>query len=358
MVIVRRLVPVFLVASLALLALNTAVAAAAAPAGPRLAVQSFRPYPDLSAIHTVGPNGEDPRLLVGGEDDDVIGPNLSQPAWSPDGSLLAFTSSRGEYSPVPYVVGATGGKPRLVAKTTPLSDPIFTADGRWLAFPVLRVVKGEFKRPHLRARDDDYGVVVDFAILKTSLDGSRVRKVTGWKRRQRLTPTSFSPDGRYLAAERYSGRGEDAVLIDLKSRKVRVIARDAEEPVFSPDGTRIAYVRTRNRPPPEPEGNRPPGSSALLVTAANLKGESKRIARIKGGLAWPSWDPSSSRIAFTRLEGGERFIPSTPSQGNSVMQINADGTCLGTLLKMEGEGHYEGVAWQPGPGRGAGPIVC
>jgi hypothetical protein len=139
---VPRLVPIALVALLAALASSVAVAQAAAPAGPRLAVQVFRPYPDLSAIETVGPSGEDPQRLVGGDSDCAARPNLSRPSWSPDGGLLAFTSSRGEYSPVPYVVSAEGGKPRLVSKTTPVSEPIFTPDGRWLAFLVLRVVKG------------------------------------------------------------------------------------------------------------------------------------------------------------------------------------------------------------------------
>jgi Tol biopolymer transport system component len=341
----------------ALLVLGIGVARAAAPGGPRLAVQVSRPYPDLSAIETVGPTGEDPQRLVGGDGDGVVRPNFSRPAWSPDGSLLAFTSSRGEYSPVPYVVSAEGGKPRLVSKTTPISEPIFTPDGRWLTFLVLRVVKGHFERPQLRVRGR-YGVVVDWAIWKMSLDGKRFRRVTGWKRHQQLTPISYSPDGRYLAAERYDERGEAAVVIDLKSRKVRVVARDAGEPMFSPDGSRIAYVRTKTRAPQEPEGNRRPGSSALLVVAANLEGKPKRIARIKGGLKWPSWDPSGSRIAFTTLKGGEPFVPSNPAEGNSVMQVNADGTCLGTMLSIEGRGNYEGVAWQPGPGRGAGPIAC
>lgn len=349
----RRLV----VAALLALALGVPAAEAVAPAGPRLAVTVFKPYPvSLGAIETVGPGGEEPLRIVGGEELGE-GPTSDRPAWSPDGSLLAFTDSYGELSPVPFVVGSEGGKPRLVSKTTPLSDPIFTPDGRWLAFSVLRVVKGHFHRPQVRARHGEYGVVVDWAIWKTSLDGKRIRKVTGWKRRPQLVPVSYSPDGRYLAAERFDGRRGDAVLIDLESRDVRVIARNADEPVFSPDGTRIAYVRTTRRRPAEPGGNRPSGSSILMVVPADLQGRPTRIARIRGGLAWPSWDPSSSRIAFTTLKGGEPFLPSIPAKGNSVMQVNADGTCLGTVLSIE-RGHYEGVAWQPGPGRGAGPIAC
>jgi len=344
-------------AACTLLALLAVTAAGEAPPGPRLAVQVSTPYPqNLDAIETVGPHGEEPLRVAGGEGENLRRPNSSRPAWSPDGSLLAFTDNLGELSPVPYVVGAEGGKPRLVSKTTPLSDPIFSADGRRLVFSVLRVVKGHFERPQAR-RQHGGGVVVDWAIWSVSLDGKRVRKVTGWQRRQRLIPVSFSPHGRFLAAERYGPRGLDAVVIDLENRDVRVAARNAEEPVFSPDGSRIAFVRTKLRRPEEREGNRRPGSSALLVVPASLEGKPKRLVRIRGGLAWPSWDPSGSRIAFTRLEGGSSLSPSTPADGNAVMQVNADGTCLGTLLSIK-RGYYEGVAWRPGPGRGAGPIAC
>ena len=341
---VRRLV---IAALSALAALGAAASEAAAPNGPRLAVVADRPYPNLGAIETVGMAGEEPLRAV-------ERPISDRPAWSPDGSLLAFTSSFGEYSPVPYVVGAEGGKPRLVSKTTALSDPIFTADGRWLSFRTLRVVKGHFERLQVRPRHG-YGVVVEWAILSVSLDGKRTRKVIGWKRRQLLTPVSYSPDGRFLAAERYDGRRQDAVVIDLESRDVRVVADNAREPVFSPDGSRIAFVRTKRRRSNEPGGSRL-HSSALLVVPANLRGTPKRITRIRGGLAWPSWDPSSSRIAFTRLEGGDIFLPRI-HQSNSVMQVNADGSCLSKLFSIR-RGHYEGVAWQPGPDRGAGPIAC
>ncbi len=337
--------------------LGASAAEAIAPAGPRLAVNVYRPYPgDGSSLETVGPTGGEPQRLVGGEGEDVRNPNNDRPVWSPDGTLVAFLSSLRDLSPVPFVVGAEGGKPRLVAKVTPLSDPIFTADGRWLAFSMLRVVKGEFQRRQTQARAS-YGVIVDWAIWKVSLDGKRYRQVTKWKRNQRLTPTSYSPGGRFLAAEREELRRQDAVIIDLESRGVRVVARNASEPVFSPDGSRIAYVRTKRGRPKEREGNLPPASSSLVVVPADPGGKPQRIARIRGGLAWPSWDSSGSRIAFTRLGGGDPFMPSIPADGNSVMQVNADGTCLGTLLSID-RGYYAGVAWQPGPGRGTGPISC
>jgi Tol biopolymer transport system component len=349
-----------LVACLALLLLLAVFvlgsAVAAAPTGPRLAIIVSHPYPQLSEVETVGPNGEAPARLVGGEGEGVTRPNGGRPAWSPDGSRLAFTGSFGEYSPVIYVVGADGGKPRLVSKGGPLSDPIFSADGRSLVFSSLRVVKGEFRRP-ARRPNDDYGVVVDWAVVAVEVGGGRARLLTPWRRNEIITPTSFSPDGSKLAAERYTRKGGgEAVAIDLESGRTTVLARDAVEPIYSPDGSRIAFLRTRYGQPPNPGDNRPPAASDLLVMPA-AGGRPTSLARVKGGIAWPSWDPSGQRLSFTRLGGGSFGGSSQPHEGNVVMEINADGSCPTRLLSI-GRGSFSGSAWQPGPGREAGPIAC
>lgn len=356
--------PRALVAALALLLLAAFApgsALASAPEGPRLAVAVSRPYPQLGGIETVGPIGEAPQLLVGGGGERAVHPNGDRPAWSPDGKLLAFTASFGEHSPVIYVVGADGGRPRLISKTTPLSDPVFSADGRSLVFTVLRVVKGEFRRPaRFAGSEDEYGVVVDWAVMSMGLGGKNTRLLTPWRRHQVLTPTSFSPDGSRLAAERLTLKGgnviDEAVAIELGGGRTQVLARDGEEPAFSPDGSRIAFVRTTHKAPSEPGGNRGPDESRLFVVSS-AGGEPMRLARIEGGLAWPSWDPSGERIAFTRLGGGTFGLGSHPHEGNSVMQVNADGSCLTTLFSIA-EGTFYGTAWQPGPGREAGPIAC
>jgi dipeptidyl aminopeptidase/acylaminoacyl peptidase len=340
---------------LALIAFGASTATAAAPTGPRLAVGVSRPYPQLSGIETVDANGENPTPLLAGEGKGAVHPSGDQVAWSPDGTQIAFTASFGEYSPVIYVARADGGRPRLVSKAGPLSDPIFSPDGRELVFSSLRVVKGHFERA-ARPSEDEYGVVADWAVLAVDVGDGSIRRLTPWRRHQILTPTSFSADGSRLAAERATRGGEDAVAIELKSRRTRVLARDAREPVYSPDGSRVAFVRTRHARPSEPEGNRPPATSDLFTMPAG-GGKPNRLARIAGGLAWPSWDPSGQRLSFTRLGGGSFGGTSQPHEGNAVMEVNADGTCLTRLLSID-EGSFYGSAWQPGPGREAGPISC
>jgi Tol biopolymer transport system component len=341
---------------LASVALGLASATAAAPTGPRLAIAFTRPFPQADGIETIGPAGEGRRLIVGAGGERAVQPSGDRPVWSPDGSLLAFTSSFGEYSPVIYLVGAEGGRPRLLSKTTPLSEPIFSPDGRSLVFSALRVVKGEFRRPARPAdNENDYGVVVDWAVLRMGLGGKNARLLTPWRRNQRFLPTSFSPDGATLAAIRESRRGREAVLITLKGGRTAVLAPDVEEPTYSPGGSRIAFVRTTYKASSYPGGNRRPASSDLLVMPT-AGGEPVRLARIKGGLAWPSWDPSGQRISFTRLGGGI-LGSAIPREGNSVMEVNADGSCQ-TTLRSTNRGTLYGAAWQPGPGREAGRISC
>ncbi len=355
---VRRFA-VFLSLALLALAISSATAATPAPTGPRLAVVLSQPYPNLlTQIETVGPAGEAPLPLVGSEGDGGVQPNGSGPAWSADGNLLAFTSNFGERSPVPYVVGAAGGTPRLVSKETTGSDPIFTPDGKWLAYSAIRVVKGHFERSGSpRGR---YGVIVDGSVRAVNVATGKHRQLTPWRRNRALRPTSFSPDGTKLAALASDFTTSKAVVVDLASGHMDVLAPWAESPVYSPDGSQIAYVRTRYQSSKRSRYGLPPG--AVLPAASNLfvvaaaGGKPRKVIHVKGGLAAPSWDPSGQRIAFVRLEGVQTGAP-VLDHGNSVAEVNTDGACLTTVLTIE-RGAYSGTTWQPGPGREAGPIAC
>ncbi len=70
-----------------------------------------------------------------------------------------------------------------------------------------------------------------------------------------------------------------------------------------------------------------------------------------------SWDPSGERLAFVRYLP-EWLEPDELGYGSAVMQVNADGSCLGFVLRPSLDVAFFGVAWQPGPGREAGRIEC
>jgi hypothetical protein len=221
----------------------------------------------------------------------------------------------------------------------------------------IQLVRGQFDRP-ARRDPSEQKLDVRFALWAVGIDGSVPRPVTPWQRRAILSPASFSPDGRTLVAAADDGRETSVVAIPVGSRLhggMRVLARDAREPALSPDGTRLVFVRDHLY---RSSGIGESGIvSSDLLSMPFSGGAPTLVASVRGGLRWPAWDPSGQRLAFTRLGGPGPAVGSEPHQGNSVVQVNADGSCLSRVFSTR-RGIIYGTAWQPGPGRGAGPIVC
>jgi Tol biopolymer transport system component len=99
-----------------------------------------------------------------------------------------------------------------------------------------------------------------------------------------------SPDGRFIT---YSGSrlgNADIYRMPLEGGTAQLIADlpgDAFEPVWSPDGTEIAF-----------EGATPGTWSAIFVVSSNGGGDPRLIADFPGADAQPSWSPDGLQIAF------------------------------------------------------------
>jgi dipeptidyl aminopeptidase/acylaminoacyl peptidase len=81
-----------------------------------------------SHIWAMDIDGRNPRQLTTGERSEY------SPSFSPDGRQILFTSSR-DGSPNFYLMSAGGGEGRkLTNLSTGVSDPVWSADGKWIAF--------------------------------------------------------------------------------------------------------------------------------------------------------------------------------------------------------------------------------
>jgi Tol biopolymer transport system component len=137
-----------------------------------------------------------------------------------------------------------------------------------------------------------------------------------------------------------------------------VIARHATDPVYSPDGRSIAFIRPRLR---VTHLRTRRGATVRTETAASLFTMSadgsavRRLTHARAGIdIWPSWDPSGRRLAYTHFDPD---YADTLGLGDAIVEINADGSCRTTVLTARRAAFF-GAAWQPGPGREAGPIAC
>ena len=301
------------------LLLAVGVAGAVAPTGPRLAVAKHTWKPSLITLLTVGPDGGRPIRVGGGDEDSPLDTILLAPlSWRPDGAEFAFTGIAEV-----FLVRADGGGARRI-NVAGAEGPVFAPDGHTIAFT----------RSGGR----------EAATWTVDLASGTQHQLTPWRRGLRYLPSSYSPDGTTLLATRFDshrGGGAEPVALHLGTGGVTRLLDEGREPVYSPDGSEIALLRAAGKRRTD---------DLFVMDAAS--GALRRLTRTPDKDEYfASWDPSGERIAFAR------FQSANIEWANSIVQINADGTCETEVLAQR-RTLFFGPAWQPGPGREAGRIEC
>lgn len=334
-------------------------ASAAVPEGPRLTFLRWTLRPPTREIVTTAPDGSAEFVPFSATPRSPLSPRLYfAPAWSPDGQTLAFTAVVGirkvgerSYNRTKiFLVGADGSALRELPGTAEGFEPVFSPDGWAIAYTKKR----------RRWKPNGHGgmklVYVSNTAWLADLAGGRSRQLTPWRNRVAHVPTSFSPDGGTLAmTKRPRGGGMQAVTMSLAGGGISVLLDDAFDPVYSPDGSALAFLRGSVRRIPTSEGPIPLVIPNLFIARSDGS-EARNVTRLRSaGVATPRWDPSGERLAYIQTD----VVGSEPASGigDTVMQINRDGTCPTAILSDPGIS-YSGTTWQPGPGRQAGRIAC
>ncbi len=154
---------------------------------------------------------------------DLVEARLARfPAPSPDGREIAFCH-QGDL----WIVPAEGGEARRVtAHPASDSNPVWSPNGRWLAFKSDR-----------DGNEDVYVIPVQ---------GGAVRRLTWFNGYER--PTGWTPDGSAVLFQGYrqvrETGGMGTFLVPLEGGEpVAVVPTGAKGSVLSPDGRRMAYMR-------------------------------------------------------------------------------------------------------------------
>lgn len=143
------------------------------------------------------------------------------PAWSPDGSRIAFTSNRdGAYNL--YVMDANGGNVKqLTHEKAPAVCymPSWSGDGKQIVFGL-------------------HGDKAQMAAIAP--DGSNFRMIGAGH------DPCISPDGRTIAYTAHAGRGFCVFVMDADGKNSRQLTKHenpmgAVHPIWSPDGSKILY---------------------------------------------------------------------------------------------------------------------
>jgi uncharacterized protein (DUF885 family) len=246
----------------------------------------------------------------------------TRPAWSPDGSKIAYVRRLGRANHEIYVMDADGtGETRLTYRPDSVeSEPTWSPDGSQIAFvsnehPNVLTYSGRFQVWVMNSDGSEPALLTEFGGANTSPD--------------------WSPDGSRIAFDSTrDGNYEIYTMAADGSDPVNLSLHPAQDmgPTWSPDGSRIAFVSDRD------------GDQEIYVMNADGTGQS-RLTECYGFDKAPAWSPDGRYLVFYHRQG---------DNNTEVYRMRADGT---DLFRLTYEANFDGFpSWQPRLPV-AGPVV-
>lgn len=240
-----------------------------------------------------------------------------EPAWSPDGRQLAFTSCTSNDCDV-WVADADGTDERNVTNNDGQADrwPSWSPDGRWIVYS-----------------SQNFDGTSSISVIRA--DGTRRRQLVDdtWSNEHPV----WSPNGRWIAFASNRLGTFDLFRMDPTGGNLQELTTtlDIQEgnPDWSPDGSRLAFDACISRTFPCPGFH--PNYEIYVMSGT---GRMDRLTNAPG-IDWnPAWSPDGSSIVFR----------SDRTHYTALWLMNADGTNERILTPQQFQGGVD-PAWQPVP---------
>jgi TolB protein len=220
------------------------------PDGTRLAYVSFERKKPIVYIQS---------LLTGSR---TVAANFkgsnSAPAWSPDGRRLAMVLSKDGNSQI-YLINADGSNvTRLTNTGTIDTEPNFSPDGQWVIFTSDRGGSPQ--------------------IYRVPVTGGTPERLT-FEGSYNVTPR-YAPDGKSFAFIQRNGGHFNVAMQDFASRQLQLLTENGidESPSFAPNGRTILYATVVN------------GRGILAAVSSDGRVRQRLSAEV-GDVREPAWGP-------------------------------------------------------------------
>ena len=269
-------------------------------------------------IYVMNADGTDQVNLTNHPADDIAA------AWSPDGSKIAFASTRDGDDLEIYVMNADGSDPRQLTDNDALDCCArWSPDGSQLVF-----------------HSDLTG---DLDVFVMRADGSGQTNLTNAPSFDAYA--DWSPDGAQIAFQSDRSGVAQAFLIDATGGVATQLSEgEAWEPMWSPDGARILFTQYL--------GNRPDGTSVFDIHIMNADGTEQRSltsAALVDGVSYgnASWSPDGASVLYS----------SGTSDAGGIFVMSPDGSGRTALIEgaIAADGSNYDADWQPVPPGGGQP---
>jgi TolB protein len=237
-----------------------------------------------------------------------IGKDSAFPAWSPDGSKIAFQSKRdGDLFQV-YVMDADGNNKRRLSDGIGFAGlPAWSPDGTTVAY-----VSGEQQTAGAQRE-----------LFTVPVDGGALRKLTSLG--SSLSNPQWSPDGNTISVlQAVADRQYKLLLVNAESGEQRILVQGGavRDQRYSPSGEEIVYY---NVTPDE-------GSNVYVVSVSD--GSVRNLTEGPGDDYQAVWSPDGSMLAWASKPGTGEY---------RIVTARADGTGRATVTTGEGDDYQP--AW-------------
>ena len=299
------------------------------------------------------------------------------PRWSPDGSLLSFTSKRGDDDNSTWFVRVSGAGGEAFHLEGVRGAPIWSADGEWIAYLALEegaepgerdgwiapdalsntldeerfdgrvITSTEYKADGTLTLRPHFSVNESADLYLVSAEGGIPRRLT--ELRFDKSSVRWSSDGRtiyFSGDEKQTDENNEELTQNIWAVRVTdgsvtdLTPEPGSEtsPSPSPDGTRLAFVFTGERGAERDLMVVDVGGDGRFTTEPLNLTENWDL--VPGA---PQWSADGSAILFSAAVSGNRHLFRVPAAGGPVTQVT-EGERQLTSISLSQRGHIMAYA--------------